>query len=65
MDVAKIAKLATSIAETGNKQEVAVAVQKRAQEIQQAHATQMIEAVKDAPQVNLPSHLGNNVNTAA
>lgn len=65
MDVAGIAKLATSIAETGNKHEVAIAVQKRAQQIQSDAATQMIEAIKSTPSVNLPPHLGTKVNTTA
>jgi hypothetical protein len=65
MSVSGIAKLATSIAETGNKQEVAVAVQKRAQQIQSEAATQMIEAIKSTPSANLPPHLGSKINTTA
>ena len=65
MDVTGIAKLATSMAETGNKQEVAIAVQKRAQQIQSEAATQMIDSIKSTPSVNLPSHLGSKVNTTA
>lgn len=66
MDVAGIAKLSTSIAETGNKQEVAIAVLKKAQDIEASTATQMIDAIQPAPAIqNLPSHLGNTINTKA
>jgi hypothetical protein len=66
MDVAAIAKLASSIAETGNKQEVGIAVLKKAQDIQAATATQMIDALQAVPTVrNLPAHLGNTINTKA
>ena len=65
MDVAGIAKLATSIAETGNKQEVALAVLKRAQQIETATATQLIEAIQAPAAPNLPPHLGTKINTTA
>ena len=66
MDVSGIASLATSIAETGNKQEVGIAVLKRAQQIESATATQLIDAIKSTPTVqNLPAHLGNRINTTA
>ncbi|MBQ5949001.1 YjfB family protein [Massilia sp. ST3] len=65
MDVMGIAKLATSIAETGNKQDVSLAVLKRAQQIEMSNATQLIEAVQAAGPANLPPHLGNKINTTA
>lgn len=66
MDVAAIAKLSTSIAETGNRQEVQAAVLKRALQIEGSTATQLIDAVKTVPSVqNLPSNLGNTINTTA
>jgi hypothetical protein len=66
MDVAGIAKLSTSIAETGTRQEIGVAVLKKAQDIQVATATQMIDAIQAVPAApNLPSHLGNTINTKA
>jgi len=66
MDVTNIAKLATSMAETGNRQEVSLAVMKRAQDIQMASATQLIESLDAVPQAqNLPAHLGNTINTKA
>jgi hypothetical protein len=66
MDVNSIAKLSTSIAETGTRQEVDIAMLKRTQELQAATATQLLDAVQGAaPAQNLPSHLGNHVNTTA
>ncbi len=65
MDVTGIAKLASSIAETGNRQEVALAVLKRAQQIEMSSATQLIEAVQATSSANLPPHLGNKINTTA
>ena len=66
MDISAIARLASSIAETGTKQEVGLAVLKRAQDIQSATATQLIEAIQvAAPVQNLPPHLGNKINTTA
>ena len=66
MDVSGIAKLATSIAETGTRQDVGVAVLKRAQDIQTSSATQLIDAIKSTPTVqNLPANLGNKINTTA
>lgn len=58
-----IAKLSSSVAETGTKQEVSLAVLKRSQEIEKSTATQLIDSVKPAP--NLPSNLGNTINTTA
>jgi hypothetical protein len=68
MDVAGIAKLSTSIAETGTKRDVDIAILKRAQQIESATATQLIDSIRPAPSVgasNLPPHLGNNINTVA
>jgi len=66
MDVMGIAKLATSIAETGTRQEVGIAMLKRAQDIQATTATQLLESVQaSAPAQNLPPHLGNHINTTA
>lgn len=66
MDVTSIAKLSTSIAETGNRQEVQAAVMKRAMQIEGTVATQLIDAIKTAaPVQNLPSNLGNTINTTA
>jgi broad specificity phosphatase PhoE len=66
MDVTGIAKLATSLADTGTRQDVAIAVMKKAQDIQATAASQMIEALQTAsPAPNLPPHLGNHINTTA
>ena len=66
MDVIGLAKLATSMAETGTKQEVGIAVLKKAQEIETSTATQLIDSVKSVPTIqNLPAHLGNTINTSA
>jgi hypothetical protein len=66
MDVMGIAKLATSIADTGTRQDVQIAVLKRAQDIEASTATQLLEAVQPAAAAqNLPAHLGKNINTTA
>jgi hypothetical protein len=66
MDVMNIAKLATSIADTGTRQEVGIAMLKKAQDLEGATATQLLDAVQAAsPAPNLPPHLGKHVNTTA
>ncbi len=66
MDVSSIAKLATSVAETGTKNEVGLAVLKKAQQIQASTAAQLLNAVQAPPSVqNLPANLGNTINTKA
>ena len=65
MDVSSIAKLSTSIAETGQRQEVNLAVLKKAQQIQASTATQLLEALPAVQGPNLPPHLGNKINTTA
>ncbi len=66
MDVSSIAKVATSIANTGTRQEVDIAILKLAQNIESVQATQLIDAIKAVPSVpNLPAHLGNTINTKA
>jgi hypothetical protein len=66
MDLASIAKLSSSIAETGTKQDVGIAVLKRAQQIESAVGAQMVEAINAVPSVqNLPPNLGNKINTTA
>jgi len=66
MDVSGIARVATSIADTGLKQDVALAVQKKAQDVQASSAQALIEAIPPVPKAsNLPSNLGNTINTKA
>ena len=66
MDVSGISEVATTIADTGTKQAVGVAVLKKAQDIQASSASALIGAIPPVPSTpNLPSHLGNNINTTA
>lgn len=65
MDVSSIAKLATSIAETGTRQDVSLAVFKKAQQIEAATATQLLDALPAVQSANLPAHLGNKIDTTA
>jgi hypothetical protein len=63
MDITGIAQTATTIADTGTKQAVGVAVLKKAQDIAASSASALIESIPPVP--NLPPHLGNNINTKA
>lgn len=63
MDVANIAKLSSSMAETGIRQEVGVSMLKKAMDIEKNSAAQLLQALPQ-PQ-NLPPHLGNTINTKA
>ncbi|HJV02995.1 YjfB family protein [Duganella sp. LX20W] len=66
MDVTGIAQASTTIADTGTKQAVGVAVLKKAQDIQASSAAALIQAIPPVPSTpNLPSHLGNTINTTA
>jgi hypothetical protein len=65
MDVMGIAKLATSIADTGLRQDVGIAVLKKAQDLQASTAAQLLQALPAVQSPNLPAHLGNHVNTTA
>ncbi len=61
-----LSKLASSVATTGNNQEVGLTVLKKAQQIQAATAAQLIDAAKaPAPVQNLPPNLGTRINTTA
>jgi glycerol-3-phosphate dehydrogenase len=63
MDVTSIAKLSTTIAETGRNEEVAVTMLKKQQDMQKTNMTQILEGIQ--PPQNLPPHLGNKINTTA
>jgi hypothetical protein len=64
MDLASIASsTSNSISDAGVSQEVSTAVLKKAISIQSDNASQLISAIPAPP--NLPSHVGNNVNTVA
>jgi len=66
MDVSGIAQVATTIADTGTRQAVGIAVEKKAQDIQASSAAALVEAIPPVPSTpNLPPHLGNTINTTA
>jgi hypothetical protein len=66
MDLSSITSLSTTIAETGIKQEVGIAMLKKAQEIDATTAESLIQALPALPPLqNLPAHLGNTINTTA
>jgi hypothetical protein len=66
MDINAITRAAGNIADTGTKQEVDVAILKKAQEIASSTATQLIDAIEPAQSAHsLPEHLGNTINTTA
>ncbi|GBG02186.1 hypothetical protein AZSI13_15130 [Azospira sp. I13] len=64
MDVNGIASLATSFSESQNANQIQVAVLKKALDAQASSAAQLIQALPQSA-VNLPDHLGKNVNTSA
>ena len=66
MDLTGIAQLSTSMAETGTKQAVDIAILKKAQDMESFNASALIQALPDVPSPqNLPEHLGNTINTTA
>lgn len=66
MDAMSIARLSTTIAETNTRQDVGMAVLKKAMDVQASSAAALLEALPAAPGTpNLPSHLGNRINTTA
>ena len=66
MDAMSIARLSTSIAETGIKNDVGLTMLKKAQDIQASTAAQLLESVTPMPSAQkLPAHLGNSINTTA
>ena len=65
MEVRQIAHLATTLATTVTSQAIGIAVMKKAMDAQASSAIAMLEALPPATSANLPSHLGQNVNTTA
>lgn len=66
MDALAIAKLSTTIAETGIKQDVSTTMLKKQQDMQKAHMSQLLEGIQPPqPVQNLPAHLGSKINTTA
>ncbi|MFZ5584225.1 MAG: YjfB family protein [Pseudomonadota bacterium] len=64
MDVNGIASLATSFSETQTSNQIQTAVLKKALDAQASSAVQLIQGLPQST-VNLPDHLGKNVNTTA
>jgi hypothetical protein len=65
MDVTTIASIATSLQSARTTQEVSIAVLKKALDTEAAGAAALLQAIPPAPAANLPSHLGQHVNTTA
>lgn len=66
MDISGLSKVSTSVAETGTKRDVDVAVLKKSMDVAASTAAQLIQALPTvSPASNLPSHLGKNINTTA
>lgn len=66
MDVMDIAKLSTSLADTGTTQAVSIAMLKKTEDVQASTAAQLLAALPaPTPSPSLPSHLGNYINTTA
>ncbi|OWW20699.1 YjfB family protein [Noviherbaspirillum denitrificans] len=65
MEVRQIAQLATTLATNETNQAIGIAVMKKAMDIQASSAAAMLEALPPATGVNLPPHLGQNINTTA
>jgi hypothetical protein len=63
MDVLAIARLSTTIAETGTKEDVGMTMLKKQQDMQKSTMTQILDGIQ--PPQNLPAHLGNKINTTA
>lgn len=66
MDAMSIARLSTSIAETGTREDASMAMLKKVQDVQVSTANQLLDAVTPMPSApKLPAHLGNTINTTA
>jgi hypothetical protein len=63
MDVTSIAALSTTIAETGRKDDIAMTMLKKQQDMQKSNMAQILDGIQ--PPQNLPAHLGNTINTTA
>ncbi len=64
MEVNDIASLATNMTQTQIKQEVAFTMLKKAMDMEASSALALIQATAPSA-INLPDHLGQNVNTTA
>ena len=64
MDVSQIASLATSLSQAKFESDLQVAALKKALDITSTSAEALISTIA-TPSANLPSHLGQNINTTA
>lgn len=65
MEVNAIASLATSMEQAKTGQAIGIAVLKKALDAQSSSALALLQALPPVTSVNLPSHLGQTVNTVA
>ena len=66
MSVNSIASLSTAMATTQTDAQIGVAVLKKAIDIESNSALALLQALPSpSPAANLPSHLGQNINTTA
>jgi hypothetical protein len=65
MDVSGITNMATSLAEVQSSQSVGIAVIKKALDMERDGASALLNAIPPPATVNLPPHLGQNINTTA
>jgi hypothetical protein len=65
MDAIGIANLATGLTAASLSDQAGVAVLKKALDIQATNAAALVEAMPAVPSVNLPAHLGRNIDTTA
>jgi len=65
MEPIAITSVASTIAATAPSDRVGVAVLKKALDIEAANALALIQALPQPPSVNLPAHLGQNIDTTA
>lgn len=66
MSVSSIASLSTTMAATQTNQDIEVTMLKKSIDIAANSVTELLSSVSSpAPAVNLPSNLGQNINTTA
>lgn len=65
MEINTIAQFATALTATATSEAIGTAVLKKAMDIQASSAAALLEALPPVTSVNLPPHLGQNVNTTA
>jgi hypothetical protein len=66
MSASNIASLSTTLASAKTSQDIGVTVLKKAIDVASDSAAELLSSIPPAPtEVNLPAHLGQNVNTVA